>query len=167
MLLVEYPGYAGAAGKPDQVSIRETMLAAYDKLASRPDIDAKRIVGYGSLGGGALSELARSRPLAAVAYESSFTTLAALVKEKGFPAFLLRDRFNNEDITVLATTPVFVFHGTEDSVIPFHHARGLAAAGAHVRLYSAQCGHNDCPRTWKQLLEFFSELPGFLNAKPR
>jgi hypothetical protein len=168
VLLVEYPGYAGAAGKPNQVSIRETMLAAYDSLASRPGIDAKRIVGYGrSLGGGAVSELARSRPLAAVAYESSFTTLAAVVKEKGFPAFLLRDRFDNEDIALRATTPVFIFHGTEDSVIPFHHARGLAAAGAHVRLHSAKCGHNDCPRPWKQLLEFLSEIPDFMNTKAR
>ena len=166
VLVVEYPGYAGAAGKPNQRSIRETMVMAYDRLAQREDIAATRIIAYGrSLGGGAVSELARLRPLAAIAYESSFTTLAAVVKEKGFPAFLLRDRFDNTDMGTQTATPTFVFHGTEDVVIPFHHARGLAAAGAHVRLHSAPCGHNNCPRPWALLLNFLREVPGFLNAK--
>jgi uncharacterized protein len=166
ILVVEYPGYAGAVGKPSQRSIGQTMVAAFEHLAMRDDIAATRVIAYGrSLGGGAVSELARQRPLAAIAYESSFTTLAAVVREKGFPAFLLRDRFDNTAVIARGTTPTFVFHGTEDVVIPFHHARGLAAAGAHVRLYSAACGHNDCPRPWQQLLDFLRDVPGFLNAK--
>jgi pimeloyl-ACP methyl ester carboxylesterase len=39
VLLVEYPGYGRSGGSASQRSITRTMIAAYDQLAGRPEID--------------------------------------------------------------------------------------------------------------------------------
>ena len=98
-------------------------------------------------------------------FESSFSTLTALVREKGYPAFLLKDRYDNLGVVTAGVTPVFVFHGTEDTLIPYHHSEALASAGDHVRLYSARCGHNDCPRPWQHLMEFLEQLPNATQSR--
>lgn len=158
VLLVEYPGYGGAAGRPSLQSIRRTMLSAYDTAAALPDIDARRIVAYGrSVGGGAAALLARERPLAALGLESTFSTMAKLVAEKGMPAFLLRDRYDNVAALAALEIPVFLYHGERDTLIPPAHSRALREAARDAVLVTANCGHNDCPRPWRELLAFLTE----------
>ena len=58
VLIVEYPGYGIAEGSPSQASITNAMVASYDWLRGRADVDGTRIVAYGrSLGGGAVAQL--------------------------------------------------------------------------------------------------------------
>lgn len=158
ILLVEYPGYGGAAGSPSYSSIKRTILSAYDEMVARPDIDPEFVIAYGrSLGGGAASILAAERKLTALGLESPFSSLPSLVGEKGLPAFLLRDRFDNEAIVRGLNIPIFLYHGTQDTLIPIAHSESLATAGKNVTFVRANCGHNDCPRPWPELI-------GFLNA---
>ena len=158
VLLVEYPGYGGAAGHPSYESIRKNILSAYDEMTARPDIDSEFIVAYGrSLGGGAASLLASERRLAALCLESAFSSLSSLVREKGWPSFLLRDKFDNESIVRDLDIPIFLYHGTRDTLIPIAHSESLAAASRNSTFVWANCGHNDCPRP-------LPELTGFLNS---
>lgn len=99
VLIVEYPGYGGSTIKTDINSINETMLKAFDVASKLPQIDKNKIFAYGrSIGGGAAALLAKQRPLTALCLESTFSSFPKLVSEKGFPSFLVRDRYENEDI---------------------------------------------------------------------
>ncbi len=156
VLIVEYPGYGRANGKPNYDSIKHTKLMAYDAVTSRENIDGERVVAYGrSLGGAAAALLAENRRTAALVLESTFSSLPKLVSEKGFPSFLLKDRFDNETIVKNLDIPILIYHGTADTIIPFSHAETLDNANPNTVLISGECGHNNCPRIWEALLVFF------------
>lgn len=158
VLLVEYPGYGRSGGSPSEASIGRIFEAAYDRLVSRPEIDAARIVGYGrSLGGGAIGNLSRSRSLAALILESTFTSTLPLAAGMFVPRALVLDRFDNQRALEEFEGPVLILHGENDRLIPSHHAQALHATAAHSQLHLMPCGHNDCPRRWDLIGAFLAE----------
>ncbi|NNL65708.1 MAG: alpha/beta fold hydrolase [Myxococcales bacterium] len=164
VLLLEYPGYGRSGGSPSRSSITQAIVAAYDRLAARPDVDADRIVAYGrSLGGAAACALAAERPLAALVLESSFTSVRAMARRFGLFGPLVRDPFDNLGPVAGFEGPVLVVHGEQDEIIPVAHGRALAAAAEAAELHVLACGHNDCPRPWA-LLRRFLEAHALLPA---
>lgn len=158
VLLVEYPGYGRSTGSPSERTITGAMVAAYDLVASRPDVDERRIVGYGrSLGGAAIGALSRQRDFAAIVLESAFTSVAAMARTMGYPGFLVRDRFDNEAALEAYDGPVLILHGRRDRIIPPSHADALSEAASDARLVWMECGHNDCPRPWSAISDFLGE----------
>jgi hypothetical protein len=135
------------------------MLAAYDQVRTRPDVDPARIVGYGrSLGGGAICALARERTVAALVLESTFSSVRSIAAGFGLPALLVRDPFDNLAALAAFPGPVLLVHGERDRMIPVAHAHELAAAARRPRLVvHPGCGHNDCPRPWSELRAFLLE----------
>jgi fermentation-respiration switch protein FrsA (DUF1100 family) len=157
VLLVEYPGYGRSQGRPSQKTITHVMLAAYDAVVRRPEVDRERIVAYGrSLGGGAAAVLATQRPVAALILESSFTSVAALARRFGLPRFLVRDPFDNVAAVSSFSGPVLLLHGTEDEVIPSSHSVALQEAAGSALLKLLPCGHNDCPNAWPEIKRFLA-----------
>ena len=155
VLIVEYPGYGGSTVKTNLHTINETMLKAFDLASELPEIDKNKIFAYGrSIGGGAAALLAKERHLSALCLESTFSSLPKLVSEKGLPSFLLKDRYDNEEIIKQLDIPIFLYHGVNDKLIPFTHAKSLVSAGKNVVFHSENCGHNNCPRKWDELLAF-------------
>ena len=160
VMLVEYPGYGRSDGRPSRRSVSEVFLAAYDWLATRSDVDRERLVGMGrSLGGGAITDLARERPLHALVLQSTFTSAAHFAKRYFVPGVLVRDRFDNLEVLRSFTGPVLLVHGKRDEMISHSNSERLAHAGASAELLSLECGHNDCPPDWEAYL---AELRGFL-----
>jgi hypothetical protein len=159
VLLVEYPGYGRSEGLPSEGSIRDTVLAAYDHLASNPDVDKRRIFAFGSsLGGGAVCLLARERPLAALILQSTFTSLRHFSWRYGAPPFLLKDRFDNLAAVRDYAGPVFVAHGRTDRTIPWREGEALAKAAPRGELHLYAFGHG-CDLNEIQL---FKDLDPFL-----
>ncbi|WP_395338540.1 alpha/beta hydrolase [Ningiella sp. W23] len=159
VLLVEYTCYGDAKGSPNIKSITDTVVEAYDKVVELPFIDESFIIPYGrSIGGGAAAILAFNRPVAALGLESTFSSLPKLVSEKSIPSILLKDRYNNEAIVQSLDIPIFIYHGTKDTLIPFSHAQTLNAASKHATFISERCGHNDCPAKWRELIEFLRQI---------
>jgi pimeloyl-ACP methyl ester carboxylesterase len=149
VLLVEFPGYGEAPGEPTLESVAAVMVAAYDHLVERPEVDERRVVGLGrSLGGGAITELARRRPLAGLVLQSTFTRMADFARRFLAPRALIRDPFDNLTLVEAFEGPVLLFHGEEDRVIPYEHGRRLAAAARDGEMVTWPCGHNDCPPNW-------------------
>jgi hypothetical protein len=149
LLLVEYPGYGRSAGSPSQAAIAEAFTLAFDRLASRPDVDPARIVFFGrSLGGGAVCELSLTRPARALILMSCFTSVRAFAIRYLAPAFLIRDPMDNLAAVRRFAGPVLVIHGRSDEVIPFGHGQALAAAAPDGRMIAYDAGHNDCPPDW-------------------
>ncbi|UCD82768.1 MAG: alpha/beta hydrolase [Desulfobacterales bacterium] len=160
VLLVEYPGYGRSAGSPSQKSITDTFVAAYDVLASRRDVDPKRIVYFGrSLGGGAVCALAAQRPSAALILISTFTGVRSFAKRYLAPSFLVRDPFDNLSVVENYPAPVLIMHGRHDTVIPYSHGIALHRATKNGKLITYEAGHNDCPPDWKV---FWQDIQSFL-----
>ncbi len=159
VLFLEYPGYGGAPGRVSAVSMVESALMAFDRVVERDDIDSDRIVVFGrSMGGGVASQLALRRNVSGLVLQSAFTSLRSLVSGLGFPSFLLRDNFDNAAALSKLTTPILLYHGTQDRIVPINHSEELLALAANARLITANCGHNDCPRPWAQILEFLVSI---------
>jgi len=128
-------------------------------MSKREDVDETKIVVYcRSIGGGPACLLAAQRNVAALVLESTFSSLAELVAEKGYPSFLLRDRFDNAAIVKTLSLPIFIYHGTRDTLIPFTHAEHLIKLAPHAVLNTADCGHNGCPRPWEALDGFLKDI---------
>ncbi len=169
LLLVEYPGYGRSRGVPSQASLTESLVAAFDLLASRGDVDPARIAVYGrSLGGGAACALARERPVAALILQSTFTSVSALAQRMFVPAFLVRDPFDNLEVVRSYDGPLLVLHGRLDRLVPFEHGVALARAAPQADFIAYDCAHSDCPPSWPA---FWSDVGGFLSehglAPPR
>ena len=162
LLLVEFPGYGRSEGSPSQETITETMLAAYDMLVSRQDVDPERIVVHGrSVGSGAACALLGKRKVAAVILESSFTGIRSFARARLLPPFLVLDPFDNLAAIERYEGPVLVIHGKLDDIIPYRHGKQLARAARNGRLVTYDCAHNDCPpdrdRMWRDVTDFFVE----------
>lgn len=157
--VLEYPGYGQAAGSPSEATITATVLAAYDWLEAQPDVDRRRIIGFGrSLGGGVVAKLVSRRSVSALVLESSFASLRDFARGMLAPGFLVRDPFDNRAALAGFRGPLLVLHGRDDAIAPVAHGRELAAlvpGGAFVEL---PCGHNDCARPWAQILAFLDAL---------
>ncbi len=157
VLLVEYPGYGRSGGSPSEQSITAALVAAYDRVIRDPRVDTAQIVGYGrSLGGGAMAQLAAHRPLAALVLESSFTSVADMVREYHVPDFLIVNRFDTRAVLAGFRQPVLLIHGTRDGIIPIAHAHALKAVAPHAELHTFDCGHNDCAPQWDLVLSFLA-----------
>ena len=158
VLLVEYPGYGRSEGRPSEQSITAAMLAAHDWARTQPGIDPNRIIPYGrSLGGGAAMVLASQRGAPALILESTFSSVAAFARGFYAPGFLIRDRFDTLTAVKSFGRPILVLHGTQDTIVPPQHGADIAAAAPHATLISLPCGHNDCPRPWREIHAFLEK----------
>jgi fermentation-respiration switch protein FrsA (DUF1100 family) len=163
VLLVEYPGYGRSSGRPSFATIEAVMLAAYDWLAEQPEVDRERIVAYGrSLGGGPAAALSLERPLAALVFQSAFTSLRPYAARYLAPGFLVRDRFEVLEAVREFSGPVLLTHGRNDVVVPHWHGEALAGGATDATLDSFDCGHNDCPPEWGAHVE---RVVAFLTEK--
>ena len=168
VLLVEYPGYAGADGKPSFASLLEATTVSYDWLAKRPEVDPTRIFAMGrSVGGGPACELSRHRPIRALVLMSTFTSVADFARAMWLPPFLARDRFDNLARLREFVGPALIFHGRRDEIIPYAQGRALSQAATQATFVPLDCGHIDCPyfdAEFARTLETFLQTHGILGA---
>ncbi len=163
VLLVEYPGYGRSDGSPSQETVTEVLVAAYDTMAARGDIDAGRIVLFGrSLGGGAVCALAAERDAAALILLSTFTSIRSMARRFLAPSFLVRDSFDNLEVVKSYAGPVLVIHGSQDRLIPHSHGLKLGEAASRGSMVTYDCNHGNCPRDWDQ---FWGDVAGFLTTE--
>ncbi len=168
VLLVELRGYGRAGGEPSQKAITSDMVAFYDQLAKRPDIDPARIAFYGrSLGGGIACALAESRPPKALILQSTFTSINAMAARFLIPSFLVRHPFQSDRFVESFPGPILLMHGTADEIIPFSHGQTLAKLAKNGRLYTQDCDHNDFPidlKGYETQIEAFLRQSGILQG---
>src|SRR5213082_79827 len=125
VLVVDYPGYGGSAGRATEARLYGAANAAYAALVGRPGIDPGRIYVYGrSLGTAA----AMTRQLYAL-----------------LPRFIVRLSLDNLGRMRQIRCPVLVLHGDADRLVPTAMGKDVAAAAAGpvelVLIHGA--GHND------------------------
>ena len=160
ILLPEYRGYSRSGGQPSQKAIQSDAAYFVDVIAKRPSVAPGRLVFHGrSLGGGAAADLARVRKPQAMILESTFTSVPAMVSELGIPEFMVKNKFQTDEVVKAAEFPMLVFHGDVDAVVPVSHGRSLRNLNSRVVYVEYHCAHNNLPGAdkndyWKRIGEF-------------
>jgi pimeloyl-ACP methyl ester carboxylesterase len=149
VMVPDFVGYGMSEGKPSEAGVYATADAAFEHLLSRKDIDPTRIIPTGwSLGSAAAIHLGSTRKVPCVVVVSAFTSMPDMARRL-FPylptGLILRHHFDNESKVRRMKIPIFIGHGTRDSIIPFDMSQKLAAAaGGPVTKYDVEgADHND------------------------
>src|SRR5205823_11124242 len=98
VLVVDYPGYGGSAGRATEAGMYGAADAAYAALVAGPEIDARRIYLYGpSLGTAGGARVGARQPGAGPNRGSPFTTAAAMARQLYalLPRFIVRLSLDN------------------------------------------------------------------------
>jgi fermentation-respiration switch protein FrsA (DUF1100 family) len=153
VMLAEYRGYGGLAGKPGYAASQLDADAAYKYVRDQLQIPPNRIAFFGhSLGTAVAAELAtRSRPFALL-LQSPFTSARDMarilirMRPSQFTWNLIsRIHFNTVDAVSRLDVPVSVAHGERDRLIPLEMGKQVFAA-AKVKgewLIVPDASHND------------------------
>jgi len=168
VLLPEYRGYGRSSGTPSQRMITADLLAFYDRLVSRPEVDANRLVYHGvSLGTGYACVLASERPPRALVLNSPFRSVAAMAARFLLPGFLVTSPLRSDLVLATDPAPVLIFHGVYDDIIPVSHGQALAEIAPRAELVELDCGHNDLPPDpvrYAERIRVFLESAGVMTS---
>lgn len=147
-LALDWRGYGGNPGRPDEAGLLEDARAGLGALAARTGLPRERLALLGfSLGAAVALLLAAEQQPAAVVALAPFTSLpdAAARHYPWAPIRLLaRDRFEALAAAPRVRCPVLVAAGLADTLIPPEHGRRIARAlprGTFAEVPEA--GHND------------------------
>ncbi len=150
-LLFDFAGRGESEGEIITLGARESLdlRAALDWLASRSEVDAKKLALIGrSMGGAAaILEAADDPRVKALVLDSPFADLVTVVDETlasyRIPPVLLRpallklsgwraqyDPYSVRPVAAIARVrvPILLFHGDKDTQVPFHHGKDLRKA---------------------------------------
>ena len=136
LLLVEYRGYGGNPGRPDEPSVLADARGVLDWLA-RQGIAPRRTAVYGeSLGTAVAVAMAAARPVGAVVLDAPFTSVAELAQAHYWYApakWLVKDRFDSARRIGHVTAPKLFLHGERDPVVPIRFGRRLYALASEPK----------------------------------
>jgi uncharacterized protein len=161
--MIDYPGYGKSEGTISSEQQLHNIAKNFFEAAN--PISSGKIVIYGrSIGTGIATKLASENQVAALVLESPYFSFDSVVREKmpWVPLFLLKYTFQSQEWIKRVRSPVLVFHGENDEVIPFHQGKelaGLLPQSVFVSISSAH--HNDIsahPQYWSALGQFISAL---------
>lgn len=146
VLSMDYRGYGGNPGTPEEGGLIADAAAAAEHLASRPGIS--HLVYFGeSLGAAVLIGLAERRPPAALVLRSPFTSLLDVARAHLplIPGGVIDDRWDSLGRIASIDVPLLVLAGTADRVVPYAQSvRLFEAAPGPKRLATFEgADHND------------------------
>jgi hypothetical protein len=149
VLLVDYRGYGGNPGRPDEAGLAMDAQAALSYLESVEGFSRSQIIYFGeSLGAAVATRLAVTAPASALVLRSPFVDLAA-VGRYHYPWLpvgpLLRDRFPVAELVGEVTVPCVVIYGGADSIVPPQQSIAVAqrAGGPAATVVVTGADHND------------------------
>ncbi len=162
--MIDYPGFGKTTGKRTE----ETMYAdaaIFYKMA-RSKFPKEKIIIYGkSLGTGVATQLASASDCKRVILETPFYSIDALLKHYAFiypVSWMSKFHFPSHQYIKKIESPVTLFHGTKDEVIPYKQAVRLSKENPGVQLVTIEGGRhnnlNDSP-VFQQQLNSILQLP--------
>ena len=146
VLSLDYRGYGGNPGEPDEPGLIADAAAAAEHLSGLAGVE--RLVYFGeSLGAAVLVGLAERRPPAALVLRSPFTSLLDVARAHlpFIPSGLMDDRWASLERIARIDVPLLVVAGTGDGVVPYEQSvRLFEAAPGPKRLVTFEgADHND------------------------
>jgi len=129
VLLVAWRGYSGNMGNPTEKNLYIDGESAINWVHRNTNYLNNNIVLYGeSLGCGVALELGLKNKFKSIILEAPFTSIGDIGQRKYpiYPAKLLTiDKFDNLSKIDKILSPLLIFHGKKDEVIPYKHSLKL------------------------------------------
>lgn len=122
--IIDYRGYGKSSGYPDEKKFYEDARTIYDQMLEK--YKPENIVLFGrSLGTGVASQLATQVDAKMLVLETPYYSIRDVIRIR-FP-FLwmpvpLPHRFPNFEHLPKVKCPIYIFQGTEDSIVPYQSA---------------------------------------------
>ena len=150
LLMVEYPGYGGNAGSPNEAGMIAAGRTALTFLDAQ-GVQSDQLVLYGeSLGSGIATHLATEHAVAGLILESPYTSVLDIARHTLWGRFLpvrllLRDRFEQLSRIKNVQAPLLIMQGEKDDIVPPDMGRILfSAANEPKQMWIApEGGHDD------------------------
>ena len=136
VLLMEYRGYGGNPGRPDEAGLMSDARAAFAFLGTAGVWPAETVLYGESLGSTVAVTVAAERaaggqPVAALVLEAPLSSVSdvAAYHYPWMPVrWLLKDRFEAEARIADVGAPVLIVHGDADKIVPIPYGRALFEA---------------------------------------
>ena len=148
VLVWDYPGFGKSEGRPTPASVMSAGRAAVRAASEHAGVPENEIIVMGrSIGAAVATGAACHAGARALVLESGFTSLRAMCERvvKWLPwGWILSEPMDSEKSVAGFHGPVFVAHGTRDTVVP--HAFGqrlFDAANEPKQFFSGNGDHND------------------------
>ena len=127
LAIMDYRGYGKSQGSRSPKNMLSDALEVFDHY--QKNYPSYQVVLYGrSLGTGIAAYVASKREVDKIILETPYHNFTSLVQSHVpvFPASpVLRYKFNTAKYLENNDKPVFIFHGTDDRVVPFKQGRKL------------------------------------------
>ena len=164
ILIVSWRGYGGSTGTPTEAGLKYDAAAALRFLEMK-GIEPSNLVYFGeSLGSGVAVPLAAQKPPAAIILDSPFTSAADVGQNTYWfvpTALLMKDKFDSMAHVKDVSSPVFIFHGDADRVVPQKFGRALYDAFTSPKEFVSLpgMGHVEplTPDTWQRMNAFLEK----------
>ncbi|MBK8398849.1 MAG: alpha/beta hydrolase [Leptospiraceae bacterium] len=162
LIIFDYRGYGKSTGQiQSEKDILEDSLYAYEYTKSiYPE---SQITLYGrSLGSGLALFLAKEKSPKRIILETPYNNFTDVVRYH-YPflmPFMIKYKLDSENYIKDVRCPIYIFHGTEDTVIPLEYAKMLEPKikSDYKFFIISNAGHNDVSET----KEYFNELTKIL-----
>jgi uncharacterized protein len=149
--MIDYPGFGKTSGERTEGVLYSDAMVMYNMAKSR--ISSDSIIIYGkSMGTGIAAQLASVRESKRLILETPYYSIDALAARFAFiyPVSLMMN-FHMPTYKYMENIrePITIFHGTDDNIIPYRHAKRLmkmAPQGAEL-VTIQDGGHNDLPKS--------------------
>ncbi len=166
VLVFDYPGYGRSGGRPSESGCYAAADAAYDCLTHDKDVEPDRVLLFGaSLGSAVAVDLASRQPHRALILAcppSSLPDVAACEYPFVPTQWLMRNRFDSLTKIARCLGPVFIVHGTTDSLVPLELGEKLFRAANEpkqlLRVKGARHGGCITPAFFPALRQFLKEV---------
>jgi uncharacterized protein len=161
LLLMNYRGYGGSAGRPSEQALFSDALELYDHFGA--DAPAVALMGR-SLGTGVAVYVAHQRPVKALVLVTPYDSIRA-VAQRIYPfvpvSWLLKHPFDSLARAADIRAPMLAMIAAQDEIIPPRHADTLIAAwGGSVQVQRyPHADHNSIasePDYWLTILAFLN-----------
>jgi alpha-beta hydrolase superfamily lysophospholipase len=146
---LDYRGYGKSTGTiASEASLHQDVQAAYAYL--RRSYRDDQIILYGrSLGTGLVVRLASTMTPRMLILEAPYVSMQDLVAQKApfLPTLLLRYPLRSDRWIGAVRCPIYLFHGTDDPLIPFESSKRLQAyiTSPNQLIPVAGAGHDNIP----------------------
>ncbi len=165
VLAVEYRGYGESEGRPSEEACRADACAALvEARRLSADLPGPLLIHGRSLGGAVAIGLAAESEHSGLIAESTFTRVGDMAALTGIPLArkLVAYRFDSIDRIREIVPPVFLVHGTADTLVPYSMGVALRDArlkeGHSVRFLEVEGGEHNS--TWQEAGERYWQVLG-------
>jgi len=164
VLIYDYPGYGRSEGRANEENCYAAAEAAYQWLTDVQKVEPKQVLLLGaSLGASMAVEMARQHDHRALILIKPFSSIPDMAQAR-FPwlpaRYFVRHKFDNVAKIRDCHRPVFVVHGTTDTVIPYRLGKRLYEAANEPKEFVTLDGHD---HNTSLPGDFFERLRAFLD----